>query len=75
MLLDGPVRELGDTDMISSGSAMEGGRIAIGRELRSAAHLRMTMMKVTIVKGETPGSWAALRQILNDLITDSILAW
>ena len=53
MLLDGPVRELGDTDMILSGSAMEGGRIAMGRELRSAAHLRMTMMKVTIVKGET----------------------
>ena len=75
MLLAGPVREIGDTDMISSGSAMDGGRIAMGRELRSAAHLQMTMMKVTMVNGEAPGSCAALRQILNDLITDSILAW
>ena len=54
--LAGPVRELGDTDKISSGSASDGGMIAIGLEFKRAAHLLMTCMKVTIVRGEAPGS-------------------
>ena len=74
MLLAGPVRELGDTDKISSGSAKDGGRIAMGREFRRAAHLLMTMIKVTIVRGKAPGSCAALRQTLKDFMMDSILA-
>ena len=73
-LLLGPVRELGDTDKISSGSAKDDGKIAMGLEFNRAAHLLMTMIKVTIVKWEDPESWAAYRQTLNDLIIDSILA-
>ena len=74
MELAGPVRELGDTDKISSGSAKDGGRIAIGLEFRRAAHLLMSMIKVTIVRGEAAGSCAAFRQTLKDLMMDLILA-
>ena len=73
MELDGPVRELGDTDKISSGSANDGGRIAMDLEFKRAAHLLMTMIKVTIVRGEAPGSCVDLRQALNDPINNSIL--
>ena len=64
VLLAGPVREAGDTDRISSGSASDGGKIAMGLEFRRAAHLLMTMIKVTIDRGELPGSWAALKAVL-----------
>ena len=75
MLLAGPAREGGDTDRSSSGSASDGGKIAIGREFRRAAHLLITMMKVTIDRGEIPGSWAALKAVLKVPMTLSILAW
>ena len=75
MLLAGPVREFGDTDKISSGSANDGCKIAMGLKFKRAAHHLMTMIKVTIVRGEAPGSCAALNTILNDPIIDSILAW
>ena len=52
MLLAGPVREYGDTDKISSGSANDGGKIALGLEFKRAAHLLMTMIKVTIIRGK-----------------------
>ena len=48
--------------------------IAIGLEFRRAAYLLMTMIKVTIVRGEAPGSCAAFRHTLKDLIMDSIFA-
>ena len=54
--LAGPVRELGDTDKISSGSAKDGGMIAMVLLFRRAAHLLMTVMNVTMLKGEAPGS-------------------
>ena len=72
--LEGPVRLLGDTDRISSGSANDGGKIAMGLEFNRASHLQTTMIKFTIVKGEDPGSWAAFKQTLNDLKINSILA-
>ena len=72
--LEGPVSLLGDTDRISSGSAKDCGKIAMGLEFNRAAHLLTTMIKVTIVKGENPGSWAAFKQTFNDLIINSILA-
>ena len=75
MLLAGHVREVGDTDKISSGSASDGGRITMGLEFRKAAHLLMTMIKVTIVRGELPGSCAAFNAVLNEPIILSTLAW
>ena len=69
-----PIRELGDTDKISSGSDRDGGRIVMDLEFRRAAHLLMTMIKVTFVRGEAPGSCVAFRQTLNYLIINSILA-
>ena len=75
MLLAGPVREAGDTDRISSGSASDGGKIAIGLEISRAAHLLMTMIKVTIDRGELPGSWAALKAVLKEPMMLLILAW
>ena len=75
MLLAGPVREDGDTDRSSSGSASDGGKITMGRELRRAAHLLITMMKVTIDRGEFPVSWAALKAVLKEPMAISILAW
>ena len=52
MLLAGPVREFGDNDKILSGSANDGGRIKMGLKFKRAAHLLMTMIKVTIVRGK-----------------------
>ena len=75
MELDGPVRLLGETDRISSGSAREGGKIATGLEFNKAAHLLTTFMNEIIVRGEVPGIWQALKQTLKDLIIDSTLAW
>ena len=75
MLLAGPVREDGNTDSSSSGSASNGGKIAMGREFRRAAHLLVTMMKVTIDRGELPGSCAALKAVLKEPMMLSILAW
>ena len=48
MALAGPAKLFGETDRISSGSANEGGKIAIGREFNRAAHLLATFMKDTI---------------------------
>ena len=72
--MEGPFKLLGETDKILSGSAKDGGKNAIGLEFNKAAHLLTTMIKATIVKGEDPGSWAAFKQTLNDLIINSILA-
>ena len=47
----------------------------MGLEFRRAAHLLMTMIKVTIDRGELPGSWAALKAVLKEPIMLSILAW
>ena len=47
----------------------------MGLKFRRAAHLLMTMIKVTIVRGELPGSCAALNAVLNDPIILSTLAW
>ena len=74
MLLAGPVREAGDTHSNSSGSASDGGRIAMGLVFRRAAHLLITMMKVTIDNGELPRSWAAAKTVLNEPMMLSILA-
>jgi hypothetical protein len=74
VLHNGPVKKLGDTDKISSGYANVGCRIMMGFEFKRAAHLLMTMKKVTMVRGEVPGSCAAFRQTLNDPIIDSIQA-
>jgi hypothetical protein len=68
------VREDGDTHSNSSGSASDGGRIAMGLEFRRAAHLLITMMKVTIDNGQLPGSWAAAKAVLNEPMMLSILA-
>ena len=75
MLLAGPVREVGDTDKISSGCSSDGGRIGKGLKFRRAANLLMNMIKVTIVRGELPGSCAALNAVLNEPIILSTLAW
>ena len=75
MALAGPAKLFGETDRISSGSANEGGKIAIGREFNRAAHLLATFMKDTIVKGDVPGNIVAFRQVLKLLITDSIFDW
>ena len=75
MELDGPVRLLGETDKISSGSAREGGKIAIGLEFNKAAHLLTTFINETMVSGLVPGIWQALKQTLKEPIMDSILAW
>ena len=56
-MLLGPVKLLGETDKISSGSDKDGGKIAIGLE---------TMVNDTIVKGEEPDSWAGFKQTLNN---------
>ena len=48
----GPVKLLGETDKISSGSDKDGGKIAMGLEFNKAAHLMTTMMNDTILRGE-----------------------
>ena len=75
MALAGPAKLFGETDRISSGSANEGGRIAIGREFSRAAHLLATFVKDTIDKGDVPGNIVAFRQVLKLLMTDSIFDW
>ena len=75
MALDGPERLLGETDKISSGLDRDGGRIATGLEFSRAAHLLGTSMNETIVRGELPGIWVALKHTLNEAMIDSILAW
>ena len=42
---------------------------------RRAAHLLVTMMKVTIDNGELPGSCAALKAVLKEPMMLSIFAW
>ena len=69
------MRLLGETDGISSGSDRKGGRIATGLEFSKAAQLLTIAMNETIVRGELPGFWQALKKTLIDLIIDFVLAW
>ena len=70
MALAGPAKLFRETDRISSGSANEGGRIAIEREFSRAAHLLATFVKDTIDRGDVPGNIVAFRQVLKLLMTD-----
>ena len=47
----------------------------MGREFRRAAHLLITLMKVTVDNSELPGSCAALKAVLKKPMMLSIFAW